>query len=95
MSKSVKMAAVPWFRKEDWPELKQLCPPGDLQETYEEWLANAQQGLQAEGYAEHDIQKVILTTRGPPRLESRQWRGNQFPGPRNACRGSCGCSSAA
>jgi hypothetical protein len=60
MSNPVKFG-VAWFRKEDWAEVKQLCAPDDLQDTYEEWLANAQKGLKAAGLAEHDIQKVILT----------------------------------
>jgi hypothetical protein len=68
MSNQMKIA-VAWFRKEDWAELKQLCPPDDLQDTYEEWLANAQQGIKAAGFSEHDVQKVILT---PDDL--REWK---------------------
>jgi hypothetical protein len=60
MSSQVKVA-VAWFRKEDWAEVKQLCAPGDLQGTFEEWLDNAKRGLKAAGFSEHDIQKVILT----------------------------------
>jgi len=35
---------VAWFRPEDWEELKSLCPPGDLHDTYEEWFENVQGG---------------------------------------------------
>jgi hypothetical protein len=35
--------AVAWFRREDWDEIKRLCVD-DLQDTFEEWLAAAEQG---------------------------------------------------
>ena len=38
MSGSIRMI-VAWFRPEDWEELKRLCPAGDLQDTYEEWVS--------------------------------------------------------
>jgi hypothetical protein len=52
---------VAWFRPEDWEELKALCPPGDLQDTYEEWFKNVQGGLKGLGATEDDIEKSILT----------------------------------
>jgi len=37
---NVSVVAFAWFRPEQWHELKRICP--DLDDTYEEWLANAQ-----------------------------------------------------
>jgi hypothetical protein len=52
---------VAWFRPEDWEEVKALCPPNDLQDTYEEWYANVQGGLNGLGVTEDQIEKSILT----------------------------------
>ena len=52
---------VAWFNSSDWNELKALCAPGDLQDTYDQWLAKARAGLKAQGLTENDIEKVILT----------------------------------
>lgn len=51
---------VAWFRPEDWEELKGLCPPGDLQDSYEEWFENVQGGLKGLGVTEDNIVKSIL-----------------------------------
>jgi hypothetical protein len=51
--------ALAWFKPDEWPELKALCP--DLQDTYAEWLDNALAGLNGLGLGEHDIDKVILS----------------------------------
>ena len=51
--------AVAWFRADEWHELKTLCP--DLQNTYEEWLRNAEAGIDALGPLENPVEKVILT----------------------------------
>ena len=50
-----------WFRPEDWEELKALCPPGDLHNTYEEWFENVKGGLKGLGVTEDEIEKSILT----------------------------------
>jgi hypothetical protein len=52
---------VAWFRPEHWEELKILCPPDDLQDTYEEWFENVQGGLKGLGVTEDQIEKSILT----------------------------------
>ena len=52
--------AVAWFRADEWHELKTLCP--DLQNTYEEWLRNAEAGIDALGPVKNQVEKVILTT---------------------------------
>src|SRR5262249_39107861 len=52
---------IAWFRPEDWEELKLLCPPGDLQDTFEEWSENVQLGLAGLGVTEDDVEKSILT----------------------------------
>jgi hypothetical protein len=52
---------VAWFNRTDWEELKRLCPPGDLQDTYDEWVQNAEAGLKAQGLGPYDLEKVILT----------------------------------
>jgi hypothetical protein len=57
----INRLVVAWFRPEDWEELKALCLPGDLQDTYEEWFANVQGGLKGLGVTEDDIEKSILT----------------------------------
>jgi hypothetical protein len=51
---------VAWFRPEHWEELKALCP-GELQDTFEEWYANARAGLKGLGVTEDQIEKSILT----------------------------------
>ena len=60
---------IAWFRPEDWKELKALCPPNDLQDTYEEWFENIQVGLKGMGVTEDQIEKSILT---PDDLEDWQ-----------------------
>ena len=52
---------IAWFRPEDWEELKLLCPPGDLQDTYKEWFENVQDGLKGLDVTEDEIEKSILT----------------------------------
>jgi hypothetical protein len=52
---------VAWFRPEHWDELKSLCPPRDLQDTYEEWFENMQEGLKGLGATEDQIEKSVLT----------------------------------
>ena len=52
---------VAWFNSSEWSELKFLCATDDLQDTYDQWLANVQAGLKAQGLTEDDIEKVILT----------------------------------
>ena len=59
--------SVSWFRPEEWPELKTICP--DLQDTHAEWLANTLDGLKGLGLGEHDVDKVILTV-----ADLRQWQ---------------------
>ena len=50
---------IAWFRPEDWSELKAIC--SDLQDTYDEWLSNAEAGVKALGLGPYDFEKVILT----------------------------------
>jgi hypothetical protein len=66
MGPTVKFA-VAWFRRDDWSELKRLCP--DLEDTFGEWLAHTKIGLQVLKLSERDVDKVILT---PDDL--RDWR---------------------
>ena len=62
---------VAWFNRSDWTELKSLCPPGDLQDTYDQWLANVHAGLHAQGLTEDQIQKVVLTP-----ADLRDWKAS-------------------
>jgi hypothetical protein len=65
---NVSVIAVAWFRPEEWPDLKRLCP--DLQDTYQEWLANAEAGIEALGSPlKEQVVKIILTVD-----ELRQWK---------------------
>ena len=65
---NVSMVAVAWFRPEEWAELKRLCP--DLQETYEEWLANAQAGIAGLGSPlREQVVKIVL-----PVDDLRKWQ---------------------
>ena len=57
----VSMVAVAWFRADEWSELKRLCP--DLQDTHEEWLANAEAGIATWGGRPEQIHKIILTVK--------------------------------
>ena len=51
---------VAWFRPEEWSELKRLCP--DLHDTYEEWLTNAEAGIEALGSPlKEQVVKIVLT----------------------------------
>ena len=52
---------IAWFRKADWADIKKLCAPNDLQDSYEQWLADVQAGMQKMGVTEDDIEKSILT----------------------------------
>lgn len=52
---------VAWFNRSDWSEIKLLCPPDDLQDTYDQWLANVHAGLHAQAMTEDSIEKIILT----------------------------------
>ncbi len=63
---------IAWFHPSDWEELKQLCPPGDLQDTYDEWLQNAEAGVRAFGLGPYDFEKIVLT---PDDL--RNWRATK------------------
>jgi hypothetical protein len=57
---AVSTIAVAWFRPEEWTDLKRLCP--DLQDTYDEWLANALAGIEALGSPlKEQVVKVVLT----------------------------------
>ncbi|MEH2562613.1 hypothetical protein [Bradyrhizobium sp. AZCC 2289] len=65
---NVSVVALAWFRREEWNELKRICP--DLHDTYEEWLADAQAGIEALGSPLKDqVVKVILTVD-----ELRKWK---------------------
>jgi hypothetical protein len=62
------MIGLAWFRPEEWQELKRICP--DLQDTYEEWLANVQAPIEAMGSPLKDqVVKVVLTAD-----ELRKWK---------------------
>ena len=50
---------VAWFRREDWFELKGICV--DLQDTYDEWLANAESNVAALDDVADLVDKVVLT----------------------------------
>ena len=63
----VSLIAVAWFRADEWDQLKRICP--DLQDSYEEWLANASAGIEALGSPlKEQVVKVVLTVD-----ELRQW----------------------
>jgi hypothetical protein len=69
MKRSEVRLSIAWFRREDWDELKRLCPPGDLQDTYDEWLNNTKTQMVVMDLREHEFEKVVLM---PDDL--RQWR---------------------
>lgn len=57
---NVSLVAVAWFRPEEWDQLKRVC--SGLQNTYEEWLANAEAGIEGLGSPMKDhVVKIILT----------------------------------
>ena len=55
--------------RSDWAEIKALCAPNDLQDTYDEWLANVESGIKSRSLAGDEVEKVILT---PENL--RNWK---------------------
>ena len=59
--------AVAWFRQDEWDELKKICP--DLQNTYEEWLRDAEAGIEGLGSLKDQVEKIILTVD-----ELRNWK---------------------
>lgn len=65
---NIALAAVAWFRPDEWDDLKRLCP--DLQDTYEEWVVSAEAGIENLGSPlKEQVVKVILTVD-----ELRQWK---------------------
>lgn len=53
------IVTIPWLRAVDWPQLKTLCP--DLQETYEDWMADTEAGLAALDLPGYAVEKVVIT----------------------------------
>ncbi|GLH75222.1 hypothetical protein SSBR45G_01300 [Bradyrhizobium sp. SSBR45G] len=60
--------ALAWYRPEEWDDIKLICP--DVHDTYEEWLASAQNTIDALGSPLKDnVVKVVLTA-----SELRKWK---------------------
>ncbi|WP_315737763.1 MULTISPECIES: hypothetical protein [unclassified Bradyrhizobium] len=60
--------ALAWFKPEEWEDIRRICP--DLHDTYEEWLASAQEVIDTIGSrSDERIVKVILTA-----AELRKWQ---------------------
>lgn len=60
--------ALAWYRPEEWEDIKLICP--DLHDTYEEWLASAQDTIDALGNPLKDqVVKVVLTA-----SELKKWK---------------------
>lgn len=55
----ISMVAVAWLRPEEWDDLKRVCD--GLQDTYDEWLADAEAGVAAYRKIGHEPIKVVLT----------------------------------
>jgi hypothetical protein len=60
---------IAWFNRSDWAEIKALCAPNDLHDTYDEWLANVEGRIKLQSLADNDVEKIILT---PENL--RNWK---------------------
>ncbi|WP_315798520.1 hypothetical protein [Bradyrhizobium sp. SZCCHNRI3043] len=69
--------ALAWFKPEEWEDIRRICP--DLHDTYEEWLASAQEVIDTIGSRPDErIVKVI-----PTAVELRKWQratGRQVDG---------------
>ncbi|CCD89530.1 conserved protein of unknown function [Bradyrhizobium sp. ORS 285] len=64
----VMVLGVAWFKREEWDEVKQICP--DLHDTYDEWLADAEAVVDSLASLEgHQVVKTILTVD-----ELRRWK---------------------
>jgi hypothetical protein len=59
---------VAWFDRDDWDEIKRLCVD-DLQDTFDEWLVDAEAGLKGAAAQGILVEKVILT---PSDIRQRQ-----------------------
>ncbi|MGJ4941381.1 hypothetical protein ACQR1W_12475 [Bradyrhizobium sp. HKCCYLS1011] len=60
--------AMAWYRPEEWADLRRLCP--DLDDTYEEWLAQAEAAIEELGGSLNmQIVKTLLTAD-----ELRRWK---------------------
>ncbi|MGC2775289.1 MAG: hypothetical protein WA418_06575 [Bradyrhizobium sp.] len=67
MERSSMVIALAWYRPEEWEDLKLICP--DLHDTYEEWLASAQDTIEGLGPLKEQVVKVVLTAD-----ELRKWK---------------------
>ena len=57
-----------WFERSDWKEIKRLCAD-DLQDTFDEWLSDAQAGVKGVAAQGFLVEKIILT---PDDIRQRQ-----------------------
>jgi hypothetical protein len=53
-------AYVAWFDRADWSEIKRLCAD-DLQLTFDEWLVDAEAGVEGAAAQGFLVEKVVLT----------------------------------
>lgn len=67
-SRAIAQAAAAWFRREEWDEVKRLCVD-DLQDTFDDWLRDAEAQLAAHAAEGLLIEKVIVT---PDDIRRRQ-----------------------
>ena len=58
---------VAWFLREDWDEIRRLCP--DLHDDYDAWLADAEAAMLAMANPDMTIEKVVLR---PHHIRRRQ-----------------------
>lgn len=53
-----------WYQPEQWAELKKVAvDPEKLDDTYEEWRANANKAFNEIVAAGHDIRKISINTK--------------------------------
>jgi hypothetical protein len=62
---NVQGTALAWFTREDYPELRKLCP--DIDDTYDEWLARITARLKVVEKQGVKVTKVIIR---PAELEA-------------------------
>lgn len=61
MMGEVQKFALVWYRPESWPKLKATAADADgLEDTYEEWLANAESSLAELLAQDMLIEKVVI-----------------------------------
>lgn len=60
----IQVGRVPWYRREDWDELKRMSVDrAFLPQSYDQWLARAENGVRHIGDRGHVLEKVYVDPR--------------------------------